>query len=129
MQKIINKILAIGLIGLAIALVIVSNKTLLVQGAAPSGLPSTVATSSFYAITSTQSRLFATSTACASRIISTAGGGGILLTFADDDIPTSSYGHWQGASTTVAYDSGLYGCGAVRGYSSVSQTITLTETR
>jgi hypothetical protein len=97
---------------------------------APSGLPATVATTSPAAVSTTQSLVIGTSSACASRVISTKASA-IMLTFSDaqGQVPTGTYGFVQAASTTVAYDSGLYGCGAVRAYSFASDTITVTETR
>ena len=100
------------------------------QASAPSGLPATVATSSNPTVTTTASLVIATSTACSARIVTTVASP-IMLTFSDNQgkVPTGTYGHLQPASTTVAYDSGQYGCGAVRIYSFVSSAITVTETR
>jgi hypothetical protein len=100
-----------------------------VSASAPSGLPSIVATSSVSAVSRTAISLFATSS-CSARIITTAADP-IMLTFSDyaAQTPSATYGHFQGASTTVAYDSGLYGCGLVKAYSFNGQDITLTETR
>jgi hypothetical protein len=99
------------------------------NASAPSGLPATVATTSNPTVTATPGRNFATST-CATRIITTSASP-IMITFSDfqGDVPTGSFGHLQAASTTVAYDSGQYGCNAVRIYSFTSQSVTLTETR
>lgn len=54
-----------------------------------------------------------------------------MLTFSDyaGQTPTGLYGHLQAASTTVAYDSGLYGCGLMKVYSFATQQITVSETR
>ena len=54
-----------------------------------------------------------------------------MLTFSDNQgkVPSGVYGHLQAASTTVAYDGGQYGCGAVRIYSFTSQAITVSESR
>lgn len=99
---------------------------------APSGLSSTVATSSEIAVSTTAITVFATSTlnTCASRIIST-NGDGIMMTFTDKngDSPTAVHGHYQAASTTIAYDAGLYGCGAWKIYGIGAGRITVTETR
>lgn len=92
---------------------------------------SRVATSSFQTATVNTARiLFATSTSCSSRIISTQGTE-IKLTFSDysGQRPTGVNGHSQLASTTVAYDSELYGCDAVWVYPFGTNTLTLTETR
>lgn len=87
-----------------------------------------VATSSFQTYTAGGTgRAIASSTACASRIISTQGSE-IRVTF-NDVIPTSINGHAQAASTTVNYNAEDYGCGAVRIFPYAAQTITVTETR
>lgn len=100
------------------------------QGSAPSGLPATVATSGPLAITTASQTIIATSTDCAARIVST-NNQPLKLTFgdADGDTPTGTNGIWQGASTTVSYDGGLYGCGAVKAFSYAAQTIYAVETR
>ena len=129
MNKTINKILALGIIALAIVFSF-SFTTTKLSASAPSGLPGTVATSSQAAVSTTAISLFATSTACSSRIITTYASP-VMLTFSDyaGQTPTGVFGHLQPASTTVAYDSGIYGCGLVKGYSFTSQTITVTEVR
>ena len=95
----------------------------------PPGLPATVATSSQAAVSTTAIPLIATST-CSARIITTFASP-VMLTFSDyaNQTPTGVFGHLQAASTTVAYDSGQYGCGLVKGYSFASQTITVTDVR
>ena len=73
----------------------------------------------------------ATSTyTCAARIISTEGSA-IMLTFtqAAGQNPTGALGTWQAASTTVAYDSGLYGCNAISAYSYTAQNLMVTVTQ
>ena len=120
---------AVGLVALVIIAysLIATNR---VYSAAPSGLQATVATTSNIAVTTTQKLVFATST-CAARIVSTKASA-ITITFSDNPtaiVPTGAVGHVQAASTTVVYDSGLYGCGALRIYSYVTDTITVAETR
>lgn len=105
----------------------------LVKASAPSGLPATTATSSNPLVApNVATLLFATTTGggCTARVISTASTT-LMLTFGDTVMggPTGTYGVWQAASTTVAYDSGLYGCGAVRGMANVGGQITVIETR
>ena len=127
MQK---KVLGSGVLMLVIALVFLfSGKTQDTSASAPSGLPATVATSSIASVGTTAISLFATST-CSARIISTQAQA-IMLTFSDyaGQTPTATFGHWQAASTTQAYDSGQYGCGLVKAYSFATQTITVTESR
>lgn len=107
----------------------VSNDNVL--GGAAGRVPSTVATSSFQSTTGGTARiLFATSTQCVSRIISTQSGA-IKLTFSDftGQRPTGVNGHQQNASTTELYPSGDYGCNAVWVFPFESNTITVTETR
>ncbi len=123
-----NKIgvLAIILAMMALTAVLLSQK---VGASAPSGLPATVATTSANAVSTTATSLFATST-CSARIITTRAQP-VMLTFSDyaGQTPTGSFGHLQPASTTVAYDSGQYGCGLVKAYAYGVDTITITETR
>lgn len=93
----------------------------------------TVATTSAQAVTAvTAELLFATSTAnsCLARVITTQGDG-IKLTFSDYNNPTPSntVGHFQAASTTVAYDASIYGCNAVKVYSYGTQTLFISENR
>lgn len=73
--------------------------------------------------------IFAKGTDCDARVISTLGGSAIMLGFGTVDgfTVSGSVGHWQAASTTQAYDSGLYGCGAVTAYAYASSTITVSE--
>lgn len=128
----INKILAwVGVAGIVIVGVFLySTVNDSVLGSAPSGLPSTVATTSSPTVGTTAVLVFATSTNCASRVISTRQDA-IRILFSDyaGQTPSDTIGHVQAASTTVAYDSGIYGCNAVKIYSYATQVITVTETR
>lgn len=82
-----------------------------------------------------KTQVFAENTACKSRVITTSGLSAIMISF--DDIPAAgnvgsttvsgTVGHWQAASTTVAYDSGIYGCGVWNVYGYASSTITVSE--
>lgn len=70
---------------------------------------------------------------CGARVVSTKESA-ISITFADPsngDIAsttlTSMVGFYQAASTTIAYDAELYGCGRWFGHSSASSTITVAE--
>lgn len=109
------------------------------NASAPSGLPVLVATSSTRVIGPTVSLngfLFGTTTneaafQCSSRIISTRGESAIMLSLASLSSTTlsGSIGTMQSASTTVAYDSGLYGCGYVTAFAYATTTVTLVETR
>jgi hypothetical protein len=112
-----------------IAVLFASKNTEPAHASAPSGLPSTIATTSVPAVTTTAALVFATSS-CAARVITTTASP-IMIGFSDVQgfVPTGVQGHLQAASTTVSYDSGLYGCGAVRIYSFVAQSITVSESR
>ena len=96
---------------------------------APPGAPATVATSTAQSVTIGVAELLFATSSCSSRIVSTQGDA-IKLTFSDFTglVPSASVGHVQAASTTVAYDSGLYGCNAVKVYSYGTQTVHVTET-
>lgn len=101
-------------------------------GSAPSGIPATVATTSSITMAALQVLpLVGTTTGsgCSSRIVTTQAGY-LELTFSDyaGQSPSATFGVYQGASTTVAYDSGLYGCGLLKAYSSAAQVITVIRT-
>ncbi len=100
-----------------------------VGAAAPAGIQATVATTSLNAVSTTATTVFATST-CAARIVTTTASD-IRITFSDyaAQTPTAAFGHLQTASTTVAYDGGIYGCDRMKVYSLVGSNITVTETR
>jgi len=76
--------------------------------------------------------LFATSTNCSARIITTQESA-IRLTFGDEmATPTPTSGLSQAASTTVTYDAAIYGCGMMKviGFDANADTsITVVETR
>lgn len=119
----------------AIAFVLLLAATVLqvrlVQGSAPSGLTATVATTSNPTVTTSAALVFATtSPSCTSRTIGTAGSA-ITITFSDNQgkRPTGIFGFPQAASTTVTYDGGQFGCGAVYIYSFATQAITVQETQ
>lgn len=100
------------------------------EASAPSGLPATVATTSRLTVGATALTAFATSTSCAARTIGTTGAP-IMVTFTDNDgqTPSATLGFPQAASTTVTYDSGQVGCGALKVYSFIASTITVSEAR
>lgn len=84
-----------------------------------------------------KTQVFAANAACKSRVITTDGTSAIRISF--KDIPTSgnigsttvgaSVGHIQLASTTVEYDSGIYGCGTWNIWAWASTTLSVTETQ
>ncbi len=98
-------------------------------GSAPSGVPGTVATTSVSLFAAGGTNILVgttTGSGCSSRVISTTAGY-VMLTFSDiaGQVPSGAFGLLQAASTTVAYDSGIYGCGLLRAYSPVVQTVTV----
>ena len=102
---------------------------------APTGLPTTVSVATTTAVGPQQNIQLFSASSCNSRIVSTVASA-VMLTFEDPsngDVSSTTLsgvkGHLQTASTTVAYDSGLYGCGRVFAYAFASSTITTTETR
>ena len=116
-----------GIVVLSVLYLIVSMSARSVHAVAPSSV--SVATTSNPTVGPLALTLFATTT-CSSRVITTAASA-VMLTFSDyaGQTPTGSFGHLQGASTTVSYDSGTYGCGLFKAYAFSSTTITVTETR
>lgn len=75
--------------------------------------------------------LFSVNALCDNRIVTTKDEA-IRLSFRTIDgfAATNVVGHLQAASTTVAYDSGLYGCGAMTAIGlAASSTITISETQ
>lgn len=102
---------------------------------APSGLNAVVVSATTTQVGPQQNiTLFSANTTCASRIVRTQGVE-VYLTFGDT-VPTGAIastsltavvGFFQAASTSVAYDSGLYGCGRMTGEALASTTITVAE--
>ena len=135
MTHTLSKLFRYGFVVLAVSLLayLMGVHTFSAGASAPSGLMSTVATTSLMGVGPSLNgitTLFATSS-CTARIITTYANP-IMLTFSDyaGDLPTGVFGHLQAASTTSVYDSGLYGCGRVRAYGFVATTsITVSETR
>ena len=105
-------------------------------GEATSGVPSVLAIATTTAVGPQQVKtIFSANSQCTSRTVGTAGQA-VMLTFGDPtngDVSsttlTSMVGHWQGASTTVNYDSGVYGCGRWSAFGVASTTITTSEMR
>ncbi len=131
--NILGKFIAIVLILVVMTLSaawLVSFQT--VRAIAPAGLATSVSTSSnLTLIAATALTLTATTTNCTARIVSTKNDSpfGVMLTFRDRDEPTVINGILQPASTTVAYDGGIYGCGALKAFSVVGQGIDILETK
>lgn len=104
----------------------VSSYTNIAKASAPPGLPATIFTVVNPTASTTAGIVMASST-CAARIVST-GVSAVNISF-NDTLPTGTLGVLQAASTTVAYDSGQYGCGTVRIFSYVSQLVTVIDSR
>lgn len=69
--------------------------------------------------------LFSSRNFCASRVITTSDAE-IRFNFSGEDLTTTT-GHIQTGSTTVAYPSGEYGCGAVKASAVASTTVDTSE--
>jgi hypothetical protein len=84
-----------------------------------------------------RTQIFAGNSQCKSRIISTDGTSAIRISFKDipgaGNVGSTTIGAGIGtiqlASTTVEYNSGIYGCGTWNAWAYTSTTITLTETQ
>lgn len=87
-----------------------------------------ISTTTIFTADTTARQIFATST-CNSRVVSTGGQGGVMLTFKDRHTPTSRFGVYQPASTTKEYYNSEYGCGLVRVYASPANLMTVQETQ
>jgi hypothetical protein len=101
------------------------------ESSAPSGVPATIATSSLMSVGPSNAVTLQATSSCTARVITTYANP-VMLTFSDyiGQSPTAVFGHLQAASTTVAYDSGLYGCGLVKAYGyTASTSITFTSVR
>ena len=134
-------IVALALVVTVFALIaLMYNRPPEAKAAAYMGSFARVSSSSLASVGPTQNKvLFGTTTLssggapidtqCSARIITTVASA-IMLSFGQmsSTTPSGTIGHLQAASTTVAYDSGLYGCGLVTAYAFSSTTITLTET-
>lgn len=144
-MTITNKNLAYFLVLLVVVAVVtysIFNSAMVVRGSAPAGLVATIATTSSLGVGPLEEKIYWPNTSasttgqysCAARIISTTAQP-ITLYFANSSSTAlaglnSLVGHVQGASTTVEYDGGIYGCGfvAIHGTGG-STTITISETR
>lgn len=122
-----------------LAVFVIKYDTTLVQGAAPSGLSATAATTTLPSVgPQNPVKIFDSNATCASRVIRTQGVGITLVlsnpttgvgTVVSSSTVSAIVGFIQGASTTVAYDGGLYGCGEVWGFAESSTTLTAAEYR
>ena len=113
----------VATLSVLVALLAIKQIPELSFGGATPGLYSTVSSSPETRIGSTSAEtIFNTTFDCTARVISTTGRA-IMLSFGSTT-PTAIVGNVQAASTTVAYDSEIYGCGQVRAYAyEVSATV------
>lgn len=133
---------SIGIILIAILMFIgvgfTLDKVKRAESSAPTGLSANLmlATSTSVGMDET-TKLFSDNYNCSSRVISTAGQS-IMLSFDEPFLPSGignvssstlsgSVGHIQLASTTIVYDSGLFGCGDVYAYGQVATTTITTS--
>lgn len=125
---IIKSIAAVAILVIA---TIISALSVMVTPAAASlpNLQPTIATSSVSVAGPQENRtLFAARTNCSSRNITTSSSS-IMISFDSTLLtPSASRGHWQAASTTVAYDAEQWGCANVTAFGIASTSVTLTET-
>lgn len=131
MNKLEKFLLAFSITLTVFAVCLIVSSTPKTFASAASGLKATLATTSAEVLPSqTVTTIIATSTNCAARVISTTDKE-IMLTLDDSQnlSPTATFGYKQLASTTVAYDSGIYGCGRVKVYSYGATNITVGESR
>lgn len=125
----------IGLAALLSAVYMFGASAAQVFAGAPSGVMTTATVATTTAVGPQQNVRLFSATNCNSRIISTVASP-IMLTFFDPsngDLSSTTLsgtkGVLQPASTTVAYDSGQYGCGVWYAYAFSSTTITTVSTR
>lgn len=126
-------ILALGIIGLTLVLVMKPLDT--ATGAGWFGYSSYLQHASTTAVGPQTVKTLATAKtdgSCKSRVVTT-NNNGINLSFGDATLfssttLTATKGHYQAASTTVVYDSGLYGCGRMTALGLIaSGTVTVSE--
>lgn len=103
-------------------------------GGATPGTPSHIATTSLITLGPDEEWLiFSQTNTCSARIITTESSnirlGFGTSTYAASTTVTNATGHLQPASTTVAYDSELYGCGYVVGQANATTSIRVTQLR
>lgn len=136
-QSIPLYLIALALISLAAVLIV--KPFYQAEGSAFTGSAAYLqnATSSVVGPNDSDKTIFAVNGDCKARVISTWGASAIMINFGDpgsdrlnnisSTTVSGSVGHWQAASTTVAYDSGIYGCGRWSAYSYATQTLTISE--
>ena len=126
----------IGIAGIiATAIILIASIVFLAgqqsaSASAPSGLPATMATTSNVTMPAVTVVTVAATSSCTATVVQT-GVSAVMLQFGDRNgaaLSGTNGTALQAASTTVAYDSGLYGCGKIRAYSYTAQPITISQT-
>lgn len=116
----------LALVAVAFALVFVRTPQTWASSIISYSVPKVATTSTIAVGPNGVTTLFATSSACSSRLVSTLGKA-IMLSFTGLLTPTALIGHVQAASTTISYSNDTYGCGAITAFGfDASTTITLT---
>lgn len=115
-------IIAVAVLVAGLNFAIPAKANVITQGIVPR-----VATSSLMVVgPSNANTLFATSSNCTSRVITTYANP-VMLSFTGLLVPNGTQGHLQPASTTVSYDNANFGCGAVTAWGfTASTSITVT---
>ncbi|MEK7124352.1 MAG: hypothetical protein AAB877_01520 [Patescibacteria group bacterium] len=102
-----------------------------VKASAPGGYMATQPSSSQITLLEGQvAQVFASSTNCVSRVISVGGFKNLWIMFGDSaTLPSVNVGGLHPASSTVAYDAGLYGCGLwrIHNQSATTAIFSITE--
>ena len=136
----LNKVLvSLAVVTLSIAAIVFAIKydkpTQEAVGANFPGTSSHLATSTRFNVKTSSTMLFATSTDCTSRVISFGGvsASTTYITFGDiasttPNLPKTNAITFQG-STTVAFDSGIYGCNTWRAVADTAMDIWIAEFR
>ncbi len=125
-------IVAAALVAIVFMVYLTLQETKVAFASAPSGLPATFATSSVDSLAANTATVIAATSTCAARIITTAGASSVVLLFTDkfgNTLTGNTFTALQAASTTVSYDSGIYGCGLVRALAYAAQLVNITETQ
>lgn len=115
---------------IAIVTVWQSYNSIPAKASAPQGMAATSASTSQITLIEGQvAQVFASSTSCVSRVISVGGFKNLWIMLTDSaTLPSVNVGNLHAASTTVAYDAGVYGCGLWRIYNQSATTSIFTVT-
>ncbi len=125
MKKIAQYAIAALIVGAAL-LFVYEHSAQRLGSTIASAVPQVATTSQMVVGPSNANTIFPRAANCTGRAITTAGQP-VMLSFSSNLTPSATAGHFQATSTTVFYNNGDYGCGAVTAYGLVgSTTITVT---